>query len=256
MTPEEPTPPAGNDRQVAALVDHLFRREAGRLVSILTRHFGVRNLHLAEDVIQDALMRAMQTWPFTGVPDNPSAWLLQTARNRALDLVRRGSLWAGKQEALVPLVEDCLQSALTSPPPVFEDEIRDSQLRMMFVCCQPGLPTEAQVALVLKTLCGFGEREIAAAFLSTEAAIAKRLVRARSFLRESGITTDLPTAAELEPESTPCFRPCTCSTTRATKPPTATGSCGRTSATRPSDWWACSRHTRSATVPRLTPCFR
>lgn len=199
MTPEEPTPRAEDGRRVSALVDHLFRREAGRLVSILTRHFGVRHLHLAEDVVQDALVRAMQTWPFTGVPDNPSAWLLQTARNRALDLVRRGSLWAGKQEALVPLVEDCLQSALTSPPPVFEDEIRDSQLRMMFVCCQPGLPVEAQIALVLKTLCGFGEREIAAAFLSTEAAISKRLVRARAFLRESGITTDLPVAAELEP---------------------------------------------------------
>ena len=199
MTDSPPPSPSGEDRNIAALVDHLFRREAGRLVSILTHHFGVGRLHLAEDVVQDALMRAMQTWPFTGVPDNPSAWLLQTARNRALDQVRRGSLWAGKQEAIVPLVEDCLQSALSSPPPVFEDEIRDSQLRMMFVCCQPGLAVDAQVALVLKTLCGFGEREIAAAFLASEPAIAKRLVRARAFLRESHTTNDLPSSSELTP---------------------------------------------------------
>ncbi len=185
--------------EVSRLVDHLFRREAGRLVAILTRHFGVAHLHLAEDVVQDALGKAMQTWPFTGVPQNPSAWLLQTAKNRALDHTRRDSLWRGKQSELSPLIEDCLQNALTVPPPQFEDEIRDSQLRMMFVCCQPGLPAEAQVALTLKTLCGFGEREIAAAFLSTEAAVTKRLVRARQWLREQAVAVELPPAAELAP---------------------------------------------------------
>ena len=192
-------PDAPNSPEVTRLVDHLFRREAGRLVAILTRHFGVAHLHLAEDVVQDALVKAMQTWPFTGVPQNPSAWLLQTAKNRALDQTRRHSLWRGKQPELAPLVEDCLQSALTVPAPQFEDEIRDSQLRMMFVCCHPGLPAETQVALTLKTLCGFGEKEIAAAFLATADSVTKRLVRARQYLREQEVAVELPRAEALAP---------------------------------------------------------
>jgi RNA polymerase sigma-70 factor (ECF subfamily) len=196
--PAAPSPPTG-EPDVVRLVDHLFRREAGRLVAILTRHFGIAHLHLAEDVVQDALMKAMETWPYHGVPDNPSAWLLQTAKNRALDQARRGTLWRGRQAALIPLVEDCLHDALAVAPPRFEDEINDSQLRMMFVCCHPGLPPEMQVALVLKTLCGFGEREVAAAFLSTEAAVTKRLVRARQFLRERGVAVELPPPPELAP---------------------------------------------------------
>ena len=185
--------------ELTRLVDHLFRREAGRLVAILTRAFGVEHLHLAEDVVQDALLKAMETWPFTGVPRKPSAWLLQTAKNRALDHTRRNSLWREKQPELSPLIEDCLQSALTAPAPQFEDEIRDSQLRMMFVCCHPALSAELQVALTLKTLCGFGESEIAAAFLIGKAAVTKRLVRARHLLRERGVAVELPVAAELAP---------------------------------------------------------
>ena len=192
-------PDVPHSPDVTRLVDHLFRREAGRLVAILTRHFGVGHLQLAEDVVQDVLVKAMQTWPFTGVPQNPSAWLLQTAKNRALDQARRHSLWRGKQTELAPLVEDCLQSALTVPPPQYEDEIRDSQLRMMFVCCHPGLPVEAQVGLTLKTLCGFGEKEIAAAFLATADSVTKRLVRARQYLREQEVAVELPPAEALAP---------------------------------------------------------
>ncbi len=182
---------------VANVVDHLFRREAGRLVTILTRRFGPEHLHLAEDVVQDALGRAMQTWPFTGVPANPSAWILRTARNRALDQTRRARIWEGKQALLLPLVADCLDS---SPRALrFEDEIEDSQLRMMFVCCHPGMAADSQVALILNVLCGFGEREIAAAFLVSESAVAKRLTRARQFLRDERVTTDLPVASEMAP---------------------------------------------------------
>ncbi len=188
---------AANASDVTGLIDHLFRRESGRLVAILTRRFGIAHLHLAEDVVQDSLVKAMQTWPYTGVPQNPSAWLLQTAKNRAFDHTRRSTLWRGKQAELVPLVEDCAQAALTVPPPQFEDEIRDSQLRMMFVCGHPGLPPEAQVALILKILCGFGEKEIAAAFLVSEAAVTKRIVRARQYLREGGVAVELPPAAGL-----------------------------------------------------------
>ncbi len=192
-------PDAPNSPEVTRLVGHLFRRESGRLVAILTRQFGIAHLPLAEDVVQDALVKAMQTWPYTGVPRNPSAWLLQAAKNRALDHTRRDSVWQGKQSGLIPLMEDCLQSSLTEPPPQFEDEIRDSQLRMMFVCCHPGLAVEAQVALILKTLCGFGEKEIAAAFLATEVAVTKRLARARQYLREQEVAIELPPAAALGP---------------------------------------------------------
>src|SRR4051794_19224893 len=103
-------PSSPDSPEITRLVDHLFRREAGRLVSILTRHFGIAHLQLAEDVVQDALVKAMQTWPLTGVPSNPSAWLLQTAKNRALDRARRDSLWRAKQLEMAPLVEDVLQS--------------------------------------------------------------------------------------------------------------------------------------------------
>ncbi len=188
-------PAAGN---VAQTVDHLFRRESGRLVAILTRRFGVAHLHLAEDVVQDALLKAMQVWPFTGIPENPSAWLLATAKNRALDHTRRATTFRGKQDALVALAED-FAGAERGDRAQFEDEISDSQLRMMFVCCHPSLPQDAQIALILKTLCGFGEREIAAAFLAAEDAIAKKLVRARKALRDARVAMDLPPAAQLAP---------------------------------------------------------
>jgi len=187
------------ERHVAQIVDHLFRRESGRLVAILSRRLGARHLHLAQDVVQDALLRAMEAWPFSGVPANPSAWLLQTARNRALDALRRNGVWGQNSAALAPLIEDCAQQALAAPPPQFEEEIADAQLRMMFVCCHPELPADTQVALILKTLCGFGEREIAAAFLVSEAAVGKKLVRARKLLRETGLSLELPAAAELTP---------------------------------------------------------
>lgn len=192
-------PSPSESARVASTIDHLFRREFGRLVAILAARFGSAHVQLAEDVVQDALLRAMEIWPYTGVPENPTAWLLQTAKNRALDATRRDKLWRGKQVALIPLVEETLQSAVAAPAPQFEDEIRDSQLRLMFACCHPDLPAEAQVALVLKTLGGFGETEIAAAFLSSPDAVAKRLVRARQHLRETQASLELPRAAQLAP---------------------------------------------------------
>jgi RNA polymerase sigma factor (sigma-70 family) len=189
----------GHPRDLSRTLDHLFRRESGRLVAILTSRLGAEHLPLAEDVVQDALLRAMQVWPFSGVPDNPSAWLLQTARNRAFDALRRRRTFARKSATLAPLVEDSAREALAAEPPQFEDEIADSQLRMMFACCHPALGTDAQTVLILKTLCGFHEREIAAAFLATEDAITKKLVRARRLLRERGVAVDLPPAAELAP---------------------------------------------------------
>jgi len=184
---------------VIQVVDHLFRHEAGKMVATLTRILGFENLQLAEDVVQDALLKAMQNWAFSGVPRNPSAWLMQVARNQALDAVRRQQNFRSKETDITAFFE---HRSSTQPGPesvYFDDEIRDDQLRMMFACCHPDLPRESQVALTLKTLCGFGEEEIAAAFLTSTAAVAKRLVRARQSIRDAGIPLEIPAGSELSP---------------------------------------------------------
>jgi RNA polymerase sigma factor (sigma-70 family) len=173
------------------LDDHLFRRESGRMVAVLTRLFGVHNLALAEDVVQDAFCRALEVWPFRGVPDNPSAWLMATARNRAIDVLRRERT----ARTFAPELGRLLESEWTLAPMVDEAftgaSIQDDQLRMMFSCCHPRLPEDAQIALVLNILCGFGVDEIAAAFFSSKAAIQKRLARGKKTLAGSKRLFDL-----------------------------------------------------------------
>jgi RNA polymerase sigma factor (sigma-70 family) len=164
------------------LSEHLFRRESGRLVASLTRIFGVHNLALAEDVVQDAFCRALEVWKVRGVPDNPSAWLMAVAKNRALDVVRR------ERTALTfaPELARVLESEWTLAPAVDEafasPVIRDEQLKMMFSCCHPSLPEDTQIALVLNRLCGFGASEIASAFLVGRAAMEKRISRGKKVL--------------------------------------------------------------------------
>ena len=176
--------------QVSNAVEHLFRHESGRMVSILTGIFGLDHLTLVEDVVQEALVRALQTWPFYGMPENPSAWIMRTARNLALDVVRREQVFRGKEPEIIRLMED-------EPAPTADHEIADDRLRMMFVCCHPVIPPEAQVALALKTLGGFSPLEIARAFLTSEAAIAKRLTRAKQKIRDERIPFEIPAGAEL-----------------------------------------------------------
>jgi RNA polymerase sigma factor (sigma-70 family) len=167
------------------LTDHLFRHEAGRMVAVLTRIFGVHNLALAEDVVQDAFCRALEVWSFRGVPDNPSAWLMAAAKNRALDVLRREQT----ARTYEPELTRWLQSEWTLAPAVEEmftdTAIKDDQLRMMFTCCHPRLAEEAQVMLILNILCGFGIDEIAGAFVTTYTAIEKRIPRAKKTLAES-----------------------------------------------------------------------
>jgi RNA polymerase sigma-70 factor (ECF subfamily) len=182
-------------REVSQVVEHLFRHESGRMVAILTGIFGIEHLTLAEDVVQEALARALQTWPFYGVPNNPSAWIMRASRNLALDVVRRQKTFRDKEPEIVRLMER------ESPAPdtaIFtEQEIADDRLRMMFVCCHPQIPAEAHVPLALKTLCGFSITEISRAFLTTDAAIAKRLTRAKQKIREAKIPFEIPAGAEL-----------------------------------------------------------
>src|SRR5215471_413795 len=166
-------------------LEHLFRREAGRMVATLTRIFGVANLALVEDVVQDALCRALETWKIRGVPDDPAAWLMTTAKNRALDFLRREHTahafapqvsWHVESEQLIRSGIEMLDAAAT---------ITDDQLRMMFSCCSPRLTEESQIALVLHILCGFSVSEIASAFLSRHETVKKRITRAKALLASS-----------------------------------------------------------------------
>jgi len=176
------------------LSEHLFRRESGRLVAALVRIFGVHNLALAEDVVQDAFCRALEVWKVRGVPDNPAAWLMSVAKHRALDIVRKektAQTFAGElsrvlesEWTLVPTIEEAFAGST----------IRDEQLRMMFSCCDPRLPEEVQVALVLNILCGFGASEIANAFLTSRAAMEKRISRGKKSLASSRRLFDLADA--------------------------------------------------------------
>ena len=186
------TPSSGD---VSELVEHLFRHEAGKMVATLTGILGIEHLSLAEDVVQEALVRALQTWPFYGVPNNPAAWIMRASRNLALDVVRREKVFRNKEAEIVRLMDR--DSAAPENVIFTEQEIADDRLRMMFVCCHPQIPQEAQVALALKTLCGFSPGEIAKAFLTTEAAIAKRLTRAKQRIRDAKIPFEIPTGEEL-----------------------------------------------------------
>jgi RNA polymerase sigma factor (sigma-70 family) len=180
---------------VSQLVEHLFRHESGKMVATLTRIFGIEHLNLAEDVVQEALSRALQTWPYRGVPENPSAWIMRASRNLALDVIRRQKTFRAKEAEIARLIErdrSAPEAAIFS-----ENEIADDRLRMMFVCCHPVIPPEAQVALALKTLCGFSVTEISRAFLTTEAAIAKRLTRAKQKIQEVRVPFEIPAGEEL-----------------------------------------------------------
>lgn len=167
------------------LEGHLFRREAGRMVATLTRIFGVHNLALAEDVVQEAFCRALDVWRLRGVPENPSGWLMATAKNRALDVLRRERT----ARTFAPELGRLIQSEWTLAPTVAElfgrNAIKDDLLRMMFSCCHPRLPEEAQVALMLHILSGFSVDEIASSFVSSHAAIEKRITRAKKVLGAS-----------------------------------------------------------------------
>jgi RNA polymerase sigma-70 factor (ECF subfamily) len=169
----------------------LYRRESGRMIAALTRIFGIHNLALAEDVAQDAFCRALEIWRLRGVPDNPAAWLMTAAKRRAIDVLRRERT----ARRFAPDLGRLHESEWTLVPTLdamFEPSaIKDDQLRMMFSCCSPRISEEAQIALILHLLCGFSVGEIAAAFLSSHAAIEKRITRAKHALAQSSGLFDL-----------------------------------------------------------------
>jgi RNA polymerase sigma factor (sigma-70 family) len=183
-----------NAEPVAPLVEHFFRREAGRLVAVLTRFFGWKNFDLVEEMFQATLLDALQSWRLRGVPDNPSGWIHQVAKNKVLDALRRERIgrrvkreWAATHLKQSAAVEELFQ----------DSEVEDSQLRMVFACCHPRLARENQIALTLKALCGFGHSEIARALLVSEETIKKRLQRATRDLVDQDVPLDPPSASEL-----------------------------------------------------------
>jgi RNA polymerase sigma-70 factor (ECF subfamily) len=174
--------------------EHFFRHESGRLVAALTRVFGVHQLALAEDVTQHAFCRALEVWKVRGIPENPSAWLLATAKHRALDLLRRERTARNFAPELSRRLdsEGAISSALDEA--FLAGSVRYEQLRMMFSCCHPRLGQEAQLALVLNMLCGFGASEIAGALLTGLAAIEKRIARGKQTLAQTKTLFDLADA--------------------------------------------------------------
>jgi RNA polymerase sigma-70 factor (ECF subfamily) len=178
------------------MVEHVFRQESGKVVCALTGLFGLRNLELVEDAVQEALLKALRQWSYRGIPENPSAWLMRVAKNQTLDGLRRETRSQKKETEIIAAIE---QASASGPAAMefSEGEIKDDQLRMIFACCHPALSQESQVALTLKTLCGFNVEEIARAFLTSPQTIAKRLTRARQRLRESDIPFAIPSESEL-----------------------------------------------------------
>ena len=175
--------------EISDSIDHLFRHHAGQMVSVLCRIFGFERIDLVEDAVQDAMIAAFRKWPFSGVPENPTAWLTQTAKNRLIDRLRRD----GKSEAL----EDEFIHAGEIEEVYFSSEIGEDQLRMIFACCHPSIPPDSQVALTLKIVGGFSVPEIAAAYLSNDEAVAKMITRAKSSLRKGRVALDIPVADDI-----------------------------------------------------------
>jgi RNA polymerase sigma factor (sigma-70 family) len=183
---------------VHQLVDHFFRHEHGKLVAVLTRVFGLHNLDLVDDVVQAALLQALETWKIHGVPEHPTAWMYRVARNKALDTIRHRDVADRLNPEWTWLTES------TTPPPDIDrlflsHEIADSQLRMIFTCCHPDLPAESQIALTLKTLCGFGNSEIERALLTSEANVKKRIARAKRKFADTEINFEVPAGEALKP---------------------------------------------------------
>jgi len=176
-----------------ALPEHYFRHESGRLVSVLSRRFGVHRVELCEDAVQTALLRAVQSWPQQGMPDDKGAWLYRVALNEVLGALRRSR----RTDASVEDAEDIAAEPGSDDVVYLENEVKDDQLRMLFVCANPEIPRESRIVFTLKILCGFSVEEIALRLFQSPEAVYKRVQRARAALRERIEDLETPPIAEL-----------------------------------------------------------
>ncbi|MFD2565446.1 RNA polymerase sigma factor [Aquimarina rubra] len=180
-------------------LNHLFRQESGKMVAVLIKIFGTENIEMAEDVVQDALVSALETWKFRGIPDNPKAWLYRTARNKAIDIIRR------KKHSKTIDFSDPERKLLTSEYTLAstmdnfwkEQYIQDDFLAMMYACCHPDISPENQITFMLKSLCGFSTKEVARSFLTTDDTISKRLYRTKEYFRKHKIRPKIPIPEEI-----------------------------------------------------------
>ena len=176
--------------QLSRTIETLYRSESGRVLATLVRLLG--DLDLAEEAMHEAFAAALESWPQNGIPDKPRPWLISTARFKAIDAMRRRARFDGAQKDLVAYMESRVDEA-----PLEDEEIEDDRLRLIFTCCHPALPPEAQVALTLREICGLTTEEIARAFLVTPATLAQRIVRAKAVIRTKAIPYQVPTSDEL-----------------------------------------------------------
>src|SRR5215472_5200945 len=176
--------------QLSRTIEALYRSESGRVLATLVRLLG--DLDLAEEAMHEAFATALESWPQTGIPDKPRPWLISTARFKAIDGMRRRAHFDGTQKDFALYMEARINEA-----PFDDEEIEDDRLRLIFTCCHPALPPEAQVALTLREICGLTTEEIARAFLITPATLAQRIVRAKAKIRETPIPYEAPTPQEL-----------------------------------------------------------
>jgi RNA polymerase sigma-70 factor (ECF subfamily) len=183
MTPTAP-------EQLSRTIETLYRAESGRVLATLARLLG--DLDLAEESMHEAFAAALESWPQTGIPDKPRPWLISTARFKAIDAIRRRARFDAAQTDLVARIE-----SRANDTPLEEEEIEDDRLRLIFTCCHPALPPEAQVALTLREICGLTTEEIARAFLTTPATLAQRIVRAKAVIRDKKIPYEVPAPQEL-----------------------------------------------------------
>ncbi len=179
---------------VNSAIDAVWRIESAKVIAALARITG--DVGLAEDLAQDALLAALERWPETGIPDNPGAWLMATAKHRAIDMHRRSKLLERKHEEMVPELEERQELSVSDLDTALDDDIGDDLLRLMFTACHPVLSTDARVALTLRLLGGLTTDEIARAFLVPEPTVAQRIVRAKRTLSEARVPFEVPRGAD------------------------------------------------------------
>jgi len=180
--------------QQQELIPHLFRTEFRKITAVLCKHFGIEHIEIAEDIAGDTFLQAVETWTYKGLPANPTAWLYTVAKNKAKNYFHRSNIFSEK------IALDIKNSSPQTEEPeinLSDENITDSQLQMLFAICHPSIPTEAQIGLALRILCGFGINEIATAFLTNNETINKRLSRAKEKLRTEKVKIEFPVKTEI-----------------------------------------------------------